>query len=230
LTVDGKLRCRQVSLILTNGAGKEKRVLRSVDAVFAPGAVSVVSGANGAGKSTLLHLLGGLLRPTSGEVLWEHRAVSRWTAHHRDRWRRRVGIAFQKVYLMEDLTALENVMVPLIPRGIPVRDLRRRCLEALDRAGAADLAPEPVRALSGGQRQRICIARAVVGDPELLLADEPAAHQDPEGERRIKSLLLETAGRGATVIVAQPSGGRLFSDDPKPCCFFLEQGILRASP
>jgi ABC-type lipoprotein export system ATPase subunit len=217
-------------LVLANGPEKKKPVLQSVDAVFAAGAVSVVSGANGAGKTTLLHLLGGLLRPTSGEVLWEGRPISRWTAHHRDRWRRRVGIAFQKVYLMEDLTALENVMVPLIPRGIPVRDLKKKCLLALDRVGAADLAPEPVRALSGGQRQRVCVARAVVGDPELLLADEPAAHQDPDGVRRIKSLLLAAAGRGATVIVAAPSGDRLFPEDGQTRLIGLDRGALRALP
>ncbi|MGD8366182.1 MAG: ATP-binding cassette domain-containing protein [Desulfobacterales bacterium] len=228
--MNGKLRCRQVSLVFTNGAGQEKTVLRSVDAVFAAGAVSVVSGANAAGKSTLLHLLGGILRPTSGEVIWDGQPVSRWTAHHRDRWRRRVGIAFQKVYLMEDLTALENVMVPLIPRGIPVREMKRRCMGALEQSGAADLAPEPVRSLSGGQRQRICIARAVVGDPEVLLADEPAAHQDPEGARQIKSLLLDAAGRGATVIVAAPSGDRLFSGDEQTRRLALEHGALRTSP
>jgi ABC-type lipoprotein export system ATPase subunit len=228
--VNETLCCRRISVLRPDRSGAKTAVLQSVDAVFAAGAVSLVHGVNGAGKSTLIHVLGGILRPSAGEVLWDGRPVSRWSAGHRDRWRRKVGIAFQDAIFLEDLTALENVMTPLIPLGLPVRRLRKRALKALESVGAAELAADPVSVLSGGQRQRVSFARAVVTGPELLLADEPANQQDSEGLRRIENLLVAAAEQGTTVVATAQPGGRLLAGNGAVHPYLLEDGRLREMP
>lgn len=217
---------RRLSLVRSAGQGAGKPVLRSIDAVFPAGSVSWVSGPNGAGKSTLLHVIGGLLRPSEGEVFFDDAPVSRWNAGHRDRWRRKVGIVFQHLHLRDDLTAAENVMLPLIPRGLSVRRLRTQSLEALERLGAADLAGFAVRRLSGGQRQRIAVARAVAGDPALLLADEPAAHMDEEGKTLVRVLFADLTRRGAAVVVADRENSPLFAGGGSDAAFFLAAGRM----
>jgi ABC-type lipoprotein export system ATPase subunit len=228
--VEARLCCRQLSLFHESAGNPEQAVLHAVDAAFPDGAVSLVCGPNGAGKTSLLHLLAGLLRPTSGEVCWEGRAVSRWSADHRDRWRRQVGIVFQEAYLLEDLTALENVVAPLIPRGFSVSEVRRRGHEALAMLGAGRLSAEPVWRLSGGQRQRIGVARALAAGPELLLADEPVSNQDTDGGRRIKNALLALADQGKTVVVAGQTGDRLFDGGDPVHRFQIERGKLEKRP
>jgi ABC-type lipoprotein export system ATPase subunit len=177
-------------------------LLRNIDAVFSGGRVVLISGRSGAGKSTLLHLLAGLLRPTSGEILADGQPVSRWLTAHRDRWRRRVGIVFQQDHLISDLTVLENVMLPLIPRSGSPRHWRDSSRKMLARLNAGPLAQQSVNALSGGQRQRVATARALVDAPDYILADEPTAHQDLENAQRLGRLLRQAADRGAVVVVA----------------------------
>lgn len=198
------LECRQLSFGYRDrfAAPKGVAVLDAIHAHFPGGAVTLVSGISGAGKSTLLHLLAGLLRPTSGEIHADGQPVSRWRAGHRDRWRRRVGLVFQQDHLMGDLTVLENVMLPMIPRFGSLRRWRARSRELLADLHVGDLAGRNVAALSGGQRQRVAAARALVADPDYVLADEPAAHQDQDNARRLGGLLGRAAHRGAVVIVA----------------------------
>lgn len=177
-------------------------LLQGIEAIFPGGQVVLISGRSGAGKSTLLHLLAGLRRPNSGEILADGQPVSRWLTAHRDRWRRRVGIIFQQDCLVSDLTVLENVMLPLIPRSGGPRHWRACAQAILARLNAGDLAPEPVSTLSGGQRQRVTAARALVDAPDYVVADEPAAHQDINNARRLGRLLRQTADGGAVVVVA----------------------------
>lgn len=177
-------------------------MLRHIDAVFPEGQITLVSGASGAGKSTLLHLLAGLLRPTSGEVWAGGNPISRWRAYHRDCWRRQVGIVFQQDRLIGDLSALENVMLPLIPRAGGVRRWRDSSRDLLARLDAGALTGTPANALSGGQRQRVAAARALVSGPDYIIADEPVAHQDRERARGLGHLLRRSADGGAVVVVA----------------------------
>ena len=198
------LECRQLTYGYPTHAQPSATapLLRKIDVVFPGGQVVLVSGRSGAGKSTLLHLLAGLLRPTSGEIVADGQSVSRWLTAHRDRWRRHVGIIFQQDHLVSDLTVLENVMLPLIPRSGGPRHWRTCALAVLARLDADDLAPQPVAALSGGQRQRVAAARALVDTPDYVVADEPTAHQDLDNARRLGHLLRQTADRGAVVVVA----------------------------
>ena len=197
------LRCETVTL-----RRGDVTILGRVDAAFARGRVALVTGATGSGKSSLLHLCGGLIRPTSGVVWWGEAPVSRWTAGHRDRVRQRIGIALQAPHLLEDLTVAENVLLPLVPRQIGLREARQRTREALGRLAIPELASRQPRSLSGGQRQRVALARAWVTRPEILLVDEPTAHQDNAGAVLVAELLAEAA-RGGAVVLATAHDPRL---------------------
>ncbi|MBW2455307.1 MAG: ATP-binding cassette domain-containing protein [Deltaproteobacteria bacterium] len=200
---EGGLECRRLTLVRRDGAGAERPVLDELEATFAAGQLAVVSGVTGAGKSTLLHLLAGLLRPTSGEVWAGGESVSRFLGSHRDRWRRQVGLVFQGTnQLWPDLTAAENVMLPLVPRGQGQAALRRRVAAAMDRLGTLTLGQRAAGELSVGEQQRVAVARALVVAPTYLLADEPTAHQDPAGLELVMAALTEAREGGTTVVVA----------------------------
>ncbi|MCB9526066.1 MAG: ATP-binding cassette domain-containing protein [Myxococcales bacterium] len=185
-----------------DAAGGERAVLEGIDAAFAPGTLTALVGPSGVGKSTLLHILAGLLRPTEGQVLADDQPVSRWVASHRDRWRQQVGLTLQHPHLLPELTVLENVMVPLVPRGLGRKALRERAHAALAQVGAEPLAGRSARALSGGEQQRVALARALVGAPRFVLADEPTAHQDDAATARVVAALAAARDQGAVVVVA----------------------------
>jgi len=225
--VDNEVRCRKISLVRSTASGAKKQVLRRIDACFPAGSICELAGPNGAGKSTLLHVMAGLLRPTEGEVLFGGMPVSRWSAGHRDRWRRQVGIVFQDLHLLEDLTALENVMLPLIPRGLPLFELRQKARLAMDRMGAADLAGLPVSQLSGGQRQRIAVARSVAEPPALLLADEPGAHQDSRGKDLLRALFSDLQQQETTIVIAGRREPALYGGGKPDLSFGIKNGELK---
>ncbi|MGA9479236.1 MAG: ATP-binding cassette domain-containing protein [Desulfobacterales bacterium] len=225
--MESGIECRRLTVARRASDGREKVVIDDLSAQFETGQMAVISGATGAGKSTLLHVLAGLLRPVQGEVVVDGEAVSRWVSSHRDRWRRRVGIVFQHDRLLGDLSAVENVVLPLIPRGGGLKECRRSALAALSRLSVDPLADKLVRNLSGGERQRVAIARALVARPSFLFADEPTAHQDHKSTEEILKTLVAAAAAGAVVVVtahdprileAGATGGR----------FRLVQGWLKA--
>ena len=194
--------CQDIGLWRRDLDGSQRAVLSSVNAVFDVGRISIISGVTGAGKSTLLHILAGLLRPSQGQVLADDQPISRWNTAHRDRWRKKLGIVFQQPRLLNELTVLENVMLPIIPRFSSIAGLRRRAHEALESLGISHLAVKNVYALSGGEQQRVAIARAIVSQPELLIADEPTAHQDEEGVAAIVRRLSAWKRPNTIVIIA----------------------------
>ncbi|MEJ2640392.1 MAG: ATP-binding cassette domain-containing protein [Desulfosarcinaceae bacterium] len=196
------LTCHRLQFRRSDTAGdKAVVVLEAIDAVFEPGTLTLISGPTGAGKSTLLHILAGLLRPTAGEIRWGDQAVSRWHSDHQDRWRRQVGIVFQHQLLLGDLTAGENVLLPLIPRKIAFQEQTRAVAHALRRVQLADKTDRLAARLSGGERQRLSLARAIASRPAILLADEPTAFQDDAQTERLIDLLAAEKERGAVVVV-----------------------------
>lgn len=200
--MDSALVCRNISLLRRGWDGTQRAVLNSVNAVFKSGEITIISGLTGAGKSTLLHILAGLLRPSQGQVLADDLPVSRWNTAHRDRWRRKVGIVFQHPRLFNELSVLENVVLPLIPRSSSIGRLRQRGYEALEKLSISHLAGQAGFTLSGGEQQRVAIARAMVSQPEILIADEPTAHQDETGAGTIIRRFSEYRRPGTITIVA----------------------------
>ncbi|MBI9084166.1 MAG: ATP-binding cassette domain-containing protein [Desulfobacterales bacterium] len=192
------IQCRN----LTFARPQSPAVLTDITVTFHPGRIALIMGPTGAGKTSLLLLLAGIHRPSTGEIAAGEKNISRWRTPHLDRWRRRVGIAFQHPALLSGLSVLENVMLPLIPRAMGVSALRKQSLLALERLGITALAGESVDALSGGQRQRVALARALAADPSVVIADEPTAHQDDQGVVTVTAALASAASAGATVIVA----------------------------
>ncbi len=193
---------RDVARRYGDGAGSVDAV-RDVDLAIGSGEFVAVVGPSGSGKTTLLQLLGGLDRPTSGEVLFEGRDLARLPDGELARLRRdALGFVFQQFNLIPTLTAAQNVEVALAPRGLPSEERRQQVGSLLDSVGLADRAGHLPGALSGGEQQRVAIARALANDPHVVLADEPTGNLDSETGDEIIGLLGEVAAdRRRTVVV-----------------------------
>ncbi len=187
----------------TYGSGPtEVRALRDVDLSVEPGELVAVMGPSGSGKSTLLTIAGSLEEPTSGEVLVDGVDLATVSRSDRARMRRRsIGYVFQDFNLLPGLTALENVTLPLELDGIRSRAARTTGLEALEELDVAEHADRYPDELSGGERQRVAIARAIVGERDLLLADEPTGALDSVNGEGVMRLLRAATHRGVAGVV-----------------------------
>jgi putative ABC transport system ATP-binding protein len=173
------------------------QILRGVDLELRGGERVALTGPSGSGKTTLMSVLAGLVQPDGGVV----RLAGRPLVDHGPSLRRQLGIVFQGYALVALLTAAENVELALVATGTPAADAVDRAREALASVGLADRAEHLVEELSGGQQQRVAIARALAGEPDVLLADEPTAEQDPVHAVRALDALLAAADRGAAVLL-----------------------------
>jgi putative ABC transport system ATP-binding protein len=205
---------------------EEITVLDGIDLQVPPGEFVALMGPSGSGKTTLLNLIAGIDRPTSGQVMVAGTDVARLSESELARWRsRHVGFIFQFYNLIPVLRAVENVELPLLLTGLGKRERRERALTALKVVGLSDRSGHYPRQLSGGQEQRVAIARAIVGDPSVLVADEPTGDLDAKSAEDILAL-METLNRDFHKTIV------MVTHDPRAASRahvqrHLEKGVLR---
>jgi putative ABC transport system ATP-binding protein len=219
------LSAKKVTKRVTDGRAR-REVLRGITLDLHPGELVLVRGASGSGKTTLLGVLGGMLLPTSGEVWLDGEPISRLRDQQRAEIRRqKVGYLFQDFGLIEGMSAIDNVLLPLMPPGKADGAATARATDMLARLGIGPLARTNVVALSSGERQRVALARARIVNPSVLLLDEPTSHLDASLSRDLMDDVTALRTQGTAVLVA--------SHDPRVCDdpritrrFELQDGVL----
>lgn len=201
-------------------------VLRGLSCDIPAGSLTFIVGPSGSGKSTLLYLIGALDDPTSGEIRIEGRSLKTFTSGERDRLRRQdLGFVFQSFNLLQNLSALENVLVPFLAVGCSAAT-RRRGAELLQRIGLGDRLHHRPSRLSGGEQQRVAIARAILKRPKLILADEPTGELDSRTGAVVFKMLRELhSEQGATVVVVTHDERYL---GPEDRVLMIEDGRIAA--
>lgn len=196
------LEARQVSKSYRTGSGEAIRALHEVSLSIDPGQSIALVGPSGAGKSTLLAVLGAIERPSTGQVLFRDRDLGLVSGTELTRVRRSIGSIFQSFSLIPDLTVLENVTYPLIPRGVRRAERSRLGSEWLTRLGLGRRLLERARSLSAGEQQRVVAARALACQPEVILADEPTSNLDAENAHILMTEFRTLLNAGTAIILA----------------------------
>lgn len=192
-----------VTKVYNRNEPDEMTALSGVDFCIRAGESIALTGPSGSGKTTLLSLLGCMSRPTSGRIHFDGRNVSALPERFLARTRREsIGFIFQHYHLVRDLSVLDNVMLPLYPSTQSWRQIKQRALDLLERFELSSHKNRRVSLLSGGEQQRVAIARALIGNPDVILADEPTAHLDQALAERLMSFLSDLHGEGKTLVVA----------------------------
>lgn len=211
-----------------DGSGNELKVLKGVDAEFRPGDATAIVGSSGSGKSTLLHLLGGLDHPTSGEVLFEGVNVFTYDSNTLSNWRNtHIGFVFQSHHLLPDFTAEENIMLPLMIAGISKQQAKEKASQLLDQVGLKERSTHKPGELSGGEQQRIAIARALVNEPDIILADEPTGNLDTRTGEKTGNLLKQVCRESKATLITVTHNQKLAAE--MDFRLVLQDGFLAVS-
>jgi lipoprotein-releasing system ATP-binding protein len=221
---------RAINLIKSFETEKKVKldILKSVSLEIEPEKISVIVGASGAGKSTLLHLLGGLDRPDSGEVIFNNNNIFTLSDDKLAKFRNKnIGFVFQFHHLLPEFTALENTAIPLMINGVSLTKASAKAKELLEVVGLSERLHHKPAELSGGEQQRVAVARALANDPSIIFADEPTGNLDSANSKSIHELIVELRDKfrktfvivthNATLVnladkVFEIKDGRIFSD------------------
>ncbi len=192
-----------VNKIFNRQQPDELTALKDITIDINPGEVIALTGPSGSGKSTLLSLCGCMARPTSGMITLEDRQISRLPEKFLAKIRRdRFGFIFQQYNLLRDVSVLENVLLPLYPTGMSIKEMRRSADDVLQRFDIQQLAAKKIKFLSGGEQQRVAIARALINQPDIIIADEPTAHLDSHLASELLEIFKSFAREGKNLIIA----------------------------
>lgn len=195
------IKINNLSKIFQSGDA-EIRAVDNVSFSIPEGQFVAITGRSGSGKSTLLYQLGLLDRPTKGEIFLDNLNATELSDNDQTRMRlHSLGYIFQDYAILPSLTALENVMVPLLMQGLEEKEAKEKSIKALSRVGLSDRMNNLPSQLSGGQQQRVSIARAIGHDPKIIFADEPTANLDSETSKNVLDAFLELNREGQTIVM-----------------------------
>ncbi len=197
------IQIEKVSKVYNPGQADELTAVNGVSLLIARGEVAVLTGPSGSGKTSLLSLIGCMARPTEGKIFVDGKDVVKLPERFLTEIRRqKFGFIFQQFHLIRELTALENVLLPLFPVDISMREMNERALPILQKLMVDSKKDLKVKKLSGGEQQRIAIARALINNPQIIIADEPTAHLDRKLAQEFIGTLTLLKEEGKTIIIA----------------------------
>lgn len=220
---------------ITKIYGEERNAITALDNVdldIQKGKIITIMGPSGSGKSTLLNILGAMDSPTSGKVLVDGEDIGQLPEKKLFGYRKNtIGFVFQDYYLIPNLDVIGNVLIPLIPYGITEED-RERAQKILDSVGLGNRTESKVNKLSGGQAQRVAVARALINQPKVILADEPTGNLDSETGKSIIELLMKLAEEGTTVVIVthDPRIAAVVSENERGQNIWIQDGRLSNEP
>lgn len=198
-----KLELTDIKKVFNQGKPNEFWAINGVSLEIEPNRVTCLKGASGSGKTTLLSLIGCLARPTSGRITLNGEQLSGLPERFlTDIRRKRFGFVFQQFNLVQGLSVLENVMLPAYPLGLERKELLQKSRQLLEQFGLESKAENMVQLLSGGEKQRVAICRALINDPDVLIADEPTANLDSKLSHEFMQLITGLRDSGKTILIA----------------------------
>jgi len=201
-------------------------VLQGVNLSVDKGELLAIVGTSGSGKSTLLHLLGALDAPTTGDIVFNGKNINHLSSKQQSKWRNQeLGFVYQFHHLLSEFSALENVAMPLLIAGEPIKSARNKASDLLDRVGLSERIQHRPSELSGGERQRVAIARALINRPSLVLADEPTGNLDAKSAESVYQLLKELNTEFDTAFVVVTHDQQLANKLDRQ--LYMSNGILK---
>lgn len=224
-----KIELRAVEKYYNRGGRNQVYALRGIDLTIDANETVCIHGPSGSGKSTLLSILGGIIGPTSGSAVVDGKKMARLPDRFLTLYRREhIGFIFQRFQLIPELSVLENVTLPLLPLGVRPADQKKRAMVLLERLAIDHRSDFRAAEISGGELQRAAVARALINDPSIIIADEPTAHLDTSLSEDFLSIMSDLKMLGKTIVIA--SHDPLVSESPVvDRCLYLRDGSLSAA-